>query len=131
MATTMPYNVQWDNAEKTAVLCSLQGHWTWHEMSIALEEMFALLDTTDHKVALIFHTANHSYVPPGALANLRKLINISHPNEGIKFLVGVPALIAALFAALNKSYYELIKEFWFVDTLDEARSVIKQQVARR
>jgi hypothetical protein len=128
MAHIMPYYVEWDNVEKTAVLCSLQGHWTWHEMSSAIAEMFTLLDEIDHQAALIFHTSNHSYIPLGALANLRRLINISHPNEGIKMLVGVPALIAALFAALNKSYDELIKEFWFVDTLDEARTVIQQQI---
>src|SRR5262245_59618058 len=85
--TNMPYTVQWDDANQTAILCSLIGRWTWQEVKEALEEIFALLDTVDYDVHLIFYTRNQSYVPTGALSHVRQLVNLYHPNEGLKILV--------------------------------------------
>lgn len=123
--TQSAHEINWYNDEKTAILWETRDLVNWSTFYQYLEEMYAMLDTVDHPVDIIYVMRNRQFkFPRNIIANIRKIAARIHRNERWKIIVGSPPYIRSMFTIACNSYPHLAAEWVFVDTLDDADSFL-------
>ena len=127
----MPIKVTWDNEQKTILHVHVNGAWTWQEMETAIEQVFSLLDSVEHKVDTVFDATGAGPIPPNAFAYLRRMNRATHPNQDNVAVVGMTPLARTLMNTFSK-LYGLAKgsDTRFMATLDEARTYLSELRSR-
>ncbi len=132
----MGVSTRWLDDEQTILGYIFEGNWTWAEMSAAIEQANAYMDTVKHQVDFIADTKNGGLIPSDVIANTRQLALSAppHPNYGgVTVFVGPNALVRTLMSMVVNIYHQLNQyhSFVFTATLDEAYSIISEHRARR
>lgn len=125
----MTIRVEWDNAEKTAILFSYHGPWTWDEFFETADQGDALAATVSHPVHHIYDVTESSSMPSGALAQFRNLRNRPTVNPGRRVLVGASPFIMTITQMMFRIYPNLQKNFLVALTLEKARLLLKEPIA--
>lgn len=119
----------WDEADQQIIQVQVSGNWTWDQMETALEEAIGMMDSVDHTVHFIIDIRNGQLDLGSALAQAQKAATPeTHPNEGIKVVVGANFMIRTLYGAYKTMMERMGKqqEFLFADTPEQARAMIAQ-----
>lgn len=125
----MPVTAAWDNADKTCILMTYIGAWTWDEIYQVTDEIKLLMEEVRHKVDIIQDWSRSTSIPPNGLSHAKNLIDKRHPRTGTIVLVGVNSVFMALWNVLGKLYGFIIRKypFYFAHSIEEAREILARQ----
>ncbi|MBE0690889.1 MAG: hypothetical protein IH587_12295, partial [Anaerolineae bacterium] len=62
----MPMTISWLNEERTIILCTGEGKWTWEEFHEGSLRAIEMMNTVSHRVDLIYDRKPGSYPPSGS-----------------------------------------------------------------
>ena len=123
----MPIDLNWDADDAKIIRVTVNGDWTWEMMETALEQAIGMMDSVQHKVHYIIDIRNGQLDLGSALKQAQKAATPeTHPNEGIKVVVGANFMIRTLYSAYRTMIERMGKqqEFLFADTPEQARAMI-------
>jgi hypothetical protein len=127
----MSVQVVWDNEERTIIRYIIAGKWTWGEMLEVVQISNSWLDEVSHPIHFIHDMSEGKAIPAGAITQLRHFIGKEHPLTGMSVMVDAQNSTMMIFArSLLNMVYKIYQPKWpflFVDTLDEARTVLAKQ----
>ncbi len=123
----MAMNVMWDNPEKTTILYTIHGRWTWDELYQTLDQGRDLMDTVSHdKVDFIVDMTDCKLLPDNALSHFARMSSKPHPKSGRMVMAGATSFIRALLNVMGK--YQgtgaQAQTVLAVQTVAEAREVL-------
>lgn len=126
----MTIHVTWDNAEQNTILYTVNGHWTWDELTEALGQGRALMDSVSHeRIDFIVDMTDGNTLPSITLYHFTRLSQAPHSKSGLMVMTGVAPFIRALLDLLGR--YQGVgaraKAIMTVATLEEARAVLAAQ----
>ncbi len=123
----MAIQVAWGNPDRTIVLYTFDGAWTWQEFHAAIDIARRLTSTVRHPVREIIDMTQADDVPSlvslplNAMNHMKRLIHSVHSAECEVFVVGVKPLVKALWDTFRAiSSPSRATNVCFVKTLDEA-----------
>jgi hypothetical protein len=119
--------VNWDNAEKTTILYTIHGRWTWEDLYDALDKGRGMMDSVSHeKVDFIVDMSDCKLLPDNALSNFARMTNKPHPKNGRMVMVGATTFVRALLNMLGRyqGANDNAKAVKAVPSVEEARNVI-------
>jgi hypothetical protein len=119
--------VNWDNAEKTTILYTIHGRWTWEDLYAALNEGRGMMDSVSHdKVDFIVDMTDCKLLPENALSHFARMTTKPHLKNGRMVMAGATTFVRALLNVLGRyqGANENAKAVKAVPTLAEARSII-------
>jgi hypothetical protein len=120
----------WVDSEKTIARYELVGRWTWDEMTVAIKEMYAMLDSVPHEVDIIIDlTRSPSEPPRGMLAHLRTGTMEARSNWSSGVFVGVSPFVRVLINTFRRVEPNLAKRYAVANTVDEAHAIILKRRA--
>jgi hypothetical protein len=126
----MAISIQWDNDDKQIIRGEVNGRWTWAELHNALEKTIEMMDSVSYKVDFILDVSHSRFIPGGATQAVQSVATPqTHPNEGIKVIVGANAILRFAYEAYRRINQGMGKnqEFLFAKTQDEARDLITRE----
>ena len=129
----MSVHVEWDNEERTTILWSFVGRWTWGEFDAAVEQTLAFVSAVDHKVDVIFDLRKGGFPPRDALWRFKDAAEITHPNMG-QYVYVAPSMLTNfvknVIQILNRAYGGFgnfrVPDIVFTKSLEEARTFLAQ-----
>jgi hypothetical protein len=92
---TMPITVDWYNADRTALIYTYNGRWTWHEFDRVVKQGNALMQTVGYTVHVIIDVREMSLIPTDVIStsNRQRISNLTPENHGKLIVYGInPAL---------------------------------------
>jgi hypothetical protein len=126
----MGISVIWDNDAKTVILMTFEGRWTWEELTEAVVICNGMVESVSHHVHYILDRKGAHYTPGNLLGNMKRIVNLFTPNEGLRIIVGENLLIKealSLFASLNGGAGFPYRH---ADTVEEARAYLSRQTVK-
>lgn len=123
----MAIDLAWDETDAHIIHVTVTGDWTWDMMESALERAVGMMDSVDHPVHYIIDIREGRLDLASALKQAQQAATPeTHPNEGVKVVVGANFMIRTLYTAYRKMIERMGKdqEFLFADTPDDARALI-------
>jgi hypothetical protein len=125
----MAIDLAWDEQDSRIIRVNVHGDWTWDMMETALEQATGMMDSVDHPVHYIIDIREGRLDLGSALKQAQQAATPeTHPNEGIKVVVGANFMIRTLYATYRKMVERMGKQqdFLFADTPEEALTLIEQ-----
>ena len=123
----MSIHTRWDDAEKTTILYTIDGHWTWSDLYDALDLGRDMMDSVSHEhIDFIVDMTACKLLPDNALSNFARMSNKSHPKSNRMVLAGASTFVRALLNAMGRyqgtdGRAKVVKA---VATVQEARAVL-------
>lgn len=122
-------NVQWSKIEKNVIIWKFNPPWTFEDFDAARAESYAMIDSAEGNVDIIFLTSEAQYIPPGTIAYLRKNVIHHHPRHGYIVVVGAKTHLMTLLNCLTELVPGFANYLRFARTQTEAYVVIAKQTA--
>lgn len=125
----MGITARWFDESKTIILFTVEDPWTWEENHRVTGESFELIETVEGVVDYIVDVRRASLGPRHVFTNFRRMIQQTHPREGLKYMVGVNhfgQMVAQVFRRINPGAGA---DYIFVDSIEAALERI--QAARQ
>jgi hypothetical protein len=122
----MPITVRWDNDAKTIIYYIFDSAWTWDEFNTIYKDVYAMLDTVEHKVHAIVDLRTSRLLPRDTLTEMRRLTYEQHKNGGITIFITANALARTFYSILSNVYRRAREIFRLVNTPEEAYAVIAE-----
>ena len=120
----MSVHVQWDNEDRTIILWSFVGRWTWGEYEDALAATASMLDTVDHQVDYIYDVRLMSILPPDVVTRF-KAKYLKLPEKTGRFVaVGVDDYLRLVWNTFTDLPYARHLRVEYADTLEDAREIL-------
>jgi hypothetical protein len=123
----MGIDIKWDNEEKTIILTTYSGEFTWDELEAMNRESEVMLDSVDHEVDILVNLKD-LVLPKNTLANFPKIAqapSLTHSRVGLLVLFGASHFAQTLLDLLGK-VYSTAASIVIVPTLEEAYEVIAE-----
>jgi hypothetical protein len=123
----MGIDIKWDNEEKTIILTTYSGLFTWDEFEAMSRETESLLESVDHEVDILAGLED-LVIPKDALANFPKIAQapyFTHPRVGLTVFFGASHFARTLLDLFGK-VYNAAASMVTVPTLEEAYEVIAE-----
>jgi hypothetical protein len=115
----------WVDEEHTIARYEFIGRWTWDEMKVAIQEMYAMMDSVPHQVDIIIDLSRSSSEPPrGMLAHLRAGTMEARNNWNSGVFVGVSPFVRVLLTTFRRLQPRLAKRYNVANTVAEAQTMI-------
>jgi hypothetical protein len=120
--------VIWDDDGKTIIRFIFEAQWTWDEFIAAQKTAYEMAATVQHNVGIVIVEA--STLPPEVLTkrNDFTLFTTRHPNVDIFVFVLTGSLLRGIVGLLMKFYSPAASLVVVVETLEEARMLVKQRL---
>jgi hypothetical protein len=120
--------VEWDNAEKTAIrLDYFDPVASWGEYQQAVKNSYELARSQSHSVHFI-HNAGDAKMPNGnAIGEIRRAASTLPANAGSVCMVISNDFARRVMQVVGRLMIRQVKNFFFVSSVEEARSVIAIQ----
>jgi hypothetical protein len=120
----MSVRVEWDNQERTVILWSFVGRWTWGEFDETIKTMTAMAESVDHSVDLIMDVGQMSILPADMVTHVKsRYLSKARKLERLT-AVGVDSHLQFLWNTFTDLPYARHLKLTFFDTLDEARAYL-------
>ena len=117
----MSVRIEWDNEERTIILWSFVGRWTWGEFDETVKAMTAMAESVDHNVDLIMDVGQMSILPADIVTHVKlKYLKKSRKMERL-IAVGVDSHLQLFWNTFTDLPYASHLKLTFFDTLNEAR----------
>jgi hypothetical protein len=123
----MPVQVTWDNPEKTIILLTFEGNWTWEETYQAVAERNRMIESVSNNVDIIVNFGSAGFkIPPNAITHTRNIMSQSHSRIVRNVVVGFKPVHIALWKIIEKIYATMGKsqQYFLVGSLDEAHAML-------
>jgi hypothetical protein len=127
----MPILPHWNDENKTSIVISYQGHWSWDEFQAAVESTNVLMNSVDYPVVLIHDTLQGSTLPSGNI--------VAHGKTAIAgFANNLALIIVVLNSSLIRTFLNIVaglnpagrgKIIKTVSSLDEALQLAQKTLA--
>ncbi|HLU09135.1 MAG TPA: hypothetical protein VK003_05675 [Oceanobacillus sp.] len=124
----MPVSVEWGNEEKTFVIFTFEGNWTWEEYYQGRKRGIELGNEVPHVVNLIVDYSKSSMFPSNMLSHFGSSIDHNPKDFDICVIVTQSAFVNALVNALSK--YKKKFRFRVVRTLEAGIQFFKEYDAQ-
>jgi len=126
----MAIEVAWGNPEKTIILQTYDGKWTWDEFFQASEvETGHLMDSVTHTVDVITDYTDSVSMPSSATLRFGRIYNLPifrHENAGKLILVGPNYLIQVMVDLFQRMYPDTNIQIFTVNTIEEAHGLLEE-----
>ncbi len=117
--------VTWDNQEKSILREDLTTPWTWTEYDEATDQLASLIQSMSYRVDVIFNR-NYAATPHGdPFAHYRRIAEQLPANTGLVLVVGATNATRAAANFFLPLFPQLAARLAFVDTLEEARTILQ------
>jgi hypothetical protein len=120
----MTINVMWDDGDKTILIWTFIGRWTWDEFDAAVSETTATLTAGAPQVAIIADVTRSALIPADVLRHIRDHYVIGTPQLYLYIVVGADSFIELLWNTFTNLILPHLN-MRFVRTLDDAREYIR------
>lgn len=121
----MSVYVQWDSAERRAVVWTLTGRWSWNEFQAAWEMMQAMLESVEHKVDFIYDVRHMSMLPADTITRLKgSYLNAPAKVEQL-LAVGVDANLQLFWNTFTDLPYANHLKMTYFDSLEDAIAYVQ------
>lgn len=121
----MGIRIVWDDDERTIIRHVYEGDWTLEDYYHLIDENYRLLDEVGHPVYIINDLRAMTSMPQDMAMAIRYAVHKAHPNEVINVMVGASMYVNMLVDAINKSIKGKVTEVNYVNTLEEAYTMIE------
>ena len=120
----MSVHIEWDNEERTTLLWSFLGRWTWGEFDETVKIMTAMANSVTHQVDLIIDVRQMSILPPDIVTHVKlRYLNKSRRIERL-LAVGVDSHLQLFWNTFTDLPYARHLKLTFFETLDDARTYL-------
>lgn len=119
----MSANVDWDDKYGNVLLMYFEGNPSLDEALDATEKESALIAEATQKVHTIIDLRKATGIPSNFISSMPRIAKMpaaSHPNAGLKIVVGASTAISVILTIFSKTYRNLK----MVKTLDEAYAIL-------
>lgn len=117
----MPIEVKWDDEDRTRVIIRLLGSYTWDELHIAYDQVWAMVKSQSHSVHLLNDVGKGKTMPSTqALGHYRKINSKKPANLGLTAVIGLDGFGKMLSEVYIKSTRREARVM-YVATVEEAR----------
>lgn len=120
----MSMTAEWDNTEKTIILMTISGRWTWDELRACVMQCNAMIESVAHHVHFICDMGAGTWIPGGMLANMRSILQLFTPNDGYRVIVVDNPLIKDMLYVFSAFNGGLGFRYRYAKTVDEARKFL-------
>lgn len=120
-------HVAWDDNKHPIINCKFVEGWTFPDLIIALDEMYALMESVTTEAYVIFDMSEANSLPSVKLLNFKAATIKVHPR--IKLFVDVTdSLLIVSMTNLFKRVYRDTVQIEIVKTLDDAYQLIERDM---
>lgn len=121
----MPFEMQWENEDKTILICKASGPWKWEEYHLALEAIAALIASVPHRVDLITIRSAGIVMPKGSsVPHFMRPTRIMPPNLGKNILVIEGTEFGYASRALRLFFRAVGSQFVLMNSFEDAHALI-------
>lgn len=120
----MPIQVVWDNEAKTVIRQIYSGNVSLQDYMTAADDVERLAKMVPHTVHSIMDRGQIQSTPSMVLRALRYANNHVPPNLGLRVIINGDVFTRVVVDIGRQIAPRLIRDIYFVDTLDAARDVI-------
>lgn len=126
----MPVDVEWDDPEHTILIATCVSPWLWAEMFDMFEQVVALTVDQANRVDLILRGDGQLNTPTGNPWPLIRSLSKRMPaNAGLQVVVKPDGFAQIIYGIVNTTLPVVSARVRFVNSLQEARSMIAQSRA--
>jgi hypothetical protein len=119
----MPVHAYWDDTEKTILVVSFEGRWTWDEYEQMRGTALAMMDSVDHPIDIVYDGPTRILAPPDFVTRIRQQYLTPHRNLRLRIFVGTDEYFQLLWNTFTDvAAPELGARF--AETLEDARATI-------
>ena len=122
----MPYQVTWDDEEKTIVVQTYSGKVIIEEYYRAIDESAELLSSVQHPVDLIMDASEAKTDMKGFLTAVSYANKKVPANQRFVIVVGANRFVQTMGKVAGTIAPKATENVYFVDTLEDAHTVITE-----
>lgn len=123
--------VDWDNPDRTIILCRFEDPWTWNEYYAMSRQMAAMFDNIDHVADTIIDMTRGHAMPSGVLSHMGRAVKLHTAKKGIIILVGVGGIVGPIIQIMNRLYPKMTRHFQQASSLEDAYARIARIQSER
>ena len=125
-AVKMPIEISWYDSEKTILLGTFKGEWTWGDYVAAGIQTLEIADGVQHRIDQIADMRESAAIPQGpALTIMNRNSSLANNIQlGITVLVGASVIVQGLVTALKITNPEREPRI-FAASIEEAYALIQ------
>jgi hypothetical protein len=136
----MPWTVRWLDDDERALVLTPVDPWTWDEFKESTQTAQDLTKGKPYRVDLIFNLGSDLKLPrpkPGehmaAWMPMLEMLKSAPDNRGTGVIVAAPLFIESAVRSLKAIAKDdpVVQQIKFVETIDEARAIIRKVQAAR
>lgn len=121
----MPIEIEWVDADNTAIRYRAIGQWNWNEFHKKIKISTFQLDRLEHDVDTILDLTGSSRIPAGAVGHLRMMGKADHPRRRPRaIIVGADAALQQQIGAQEGVYAAEDQLIHFVPDAAAARELL-------
>ncbi len=123
----MPIPIRWEDPEQTIVRYDFEGHWTWDEYFAAMNQIYQMFGSVEHRVDAIANM-KPGIMPIGgsAMSAARSALRKLPPNRGVIVIIINP-FISAMLSAFKQFDREFGTFLRSANSVEEARLLIQRE----
>lgn len=120
--------VDWFNSEKTIILQTFEGKWTWEEFNKACATAAELMRTVEHEVHLVSDFIPSISMPVGGAIRHAQNVTSQYPsNWGLLVVISDKKFIEMLVNSFRRIFSRGVGgKTYHAETFDEAKTIISQ-----
>jgi hypothetical protein len=122
--------VSWTNLDNQEVLqYRFPNLWTWEDFYKAQVKIDKMLDISSQSIPVFFDFRNGSYLPPGMLREMSKIIDTWHPKGRPLIVIGGNQIVQNAFsvAARMLNAANSLDAVLFVGSLPAAEAIVRRK----
>jgi hypothetical protein len=129
----MAITIDWDDPAKHIIRCTVEGRWTWEELSAALARVNQMTRSIVHVADGVIDLTKAAAFPGGNIFSMgsseqvKDIAEQAQAGDGAIVLVKANRIIRGMYPALSGLIGAKARGgIHFVDTLDEARNLLAE-----
>ena len=135
----MAIDLFWDGREQKVFLLEFKVEWTWDDLDAVLQVTQRINSERRQLIGAILDFREGTNLPGGTIFNLqavnqfKQLLNVSSNGEdkGPLAIVGMSGLLRTIVETAGRFNQQVLHNVHFVETLKEARQVMRVQLEQR
>jgi len=125
----MPWDVFWEDYNKSLLTISARGDWTWEELDATMAYTYTrIIDPRPYTVDLILNLDGIKF-GPGLFRRFRQYVRISPPNRGLIVLIAPSEEIAEVIGTTADLFGQASK-FRLVADMEAAKAIVYWERAK-
>ena len=124
----MPIYLNWYDTNKTILIYTFEGRWTWEEFHEIDKPTWKLIADADYRIDIIIDYTTIERFPLGILDAIHYAGEGQEPqSDGHIVVIGGPYFLKILYGVFRRVYPRMSAIYHLVDTYDDAICILKKQ----